>query len=310
LLNLLERDPPVVANRVLTQEARADGQVLISGKLLLPGKPLNRIDIELVDGWTHASVEIDEDTGKLSYFHPEAGFLNADPDELRTWRLDIDRLVVAFGKFLGMPASFKAKPLVPGLLWDIATPRLGQRTGIPVLFGRRLDVPQVRTAMREELSLRLGNKPSLLLTSTRFLPDDLTLPAVARIISIDTILSEATDTAAFDLDRLSRLADRPTGADTHAGALAQCSPDGSWLRIHNQEYTYRGKKKRLIRLLYEAWERGETWLSEPWLLAEAEYDSKRIEDVFKDARPGKADRWREYIEVHDGKVRLRIPQSS
>jgi hypothetical protein len=300
---LLEREPPVVPNRILIHEARDDGHALISGK------PLNSIHIELADGWTHASVDLDEETGKLSYFHPEAGFLEADPDELRTWRLDVDRLIVAFGKLLGMPASFQARPLVPGLLWDMATPRLGRRTGIPVLFGRRLEVPQVRTAMREKLALRLGGKPALLLTSTRSLPDDLMLPAVARIITIDTILSETTDTAFFDLDRLSRLADRPIGADAHAGAPVQCGPDGAWLRIHDREYTYRGKKKRLIRLLYEAWERGETWLSEPWLLAEAEYDSRRIEDVFKDARPGMAGKWREYIEVHDGKVRLKIPQS-
>jgi hypothetical protein len=308
LLHLAEREPPVVAHRILTQEARDDGRDLISGKLLLPGKPLNSIHIELVDGWTSASVDRDEDTGQLTYFHPEAGFLDADPDELRTWLLDIDALIDVLGKLLGMPASFKAKPLVPGVLWDMGTPRLGRRTGIPVLFGRRLDVAEARAAVREELTLRLGNKPALLLTSTCLLPHDLTFPAVACLISVATILSESADVAEFDVDRLSRLADRPITALAHAEALAQCSPDGAWLRIHDREYTFRGKKKRLIRLLYEAWERGESWMSEVSLLAEAEYDSKRIEDVFKDSRPGKSHEWREYIDVHDGKVRMKVPQ--
>lgn len=308
LLHLAERETPVVAHRILTQEARDDGHVLISGKHLLPGKPLNSIHLELVDGWTRAPVDLDEDTGRLTYFHPEAGFLEADPDELRTWRLEIDTLVAALGTLLGMPASFKAKPLVPGVLWDMGTPRLGRRTGIPVLFGRRLDVAEVRAAVREELTLRLGNKPALLLTTTCLLPDDLTLPAVACIISADTILSESADVAEFDIDRLSRLANRPTAALAHAEALAQCSPDGAWLRIRDREYMFRGKKKRLIRMLYEAWERGEIWMSEVSLLAEAEYDSKRIEDVFKDSRPGKGHEWREYIEVHDGKVRMKVPQ--
>ncbi len=99
---------------------------------------------------------------------------------------------------------------------------------------------------------------------------------------------------------------RPTAGERQVNPV-DCSPDGSWLRVHERRYFFRGKKKRLIRLLYEAWARGDEWVGEEWILAEAEYDSGRLEDVFKDKRPEKRNVWREYIEMHDGRVRLKVP---
>jgi hypothetical protein len=210
-------------------------------------------------------------------------------------------------RLLGLPSTRKPIPLVDGHLWDLGAPRLGRRTGIPVLFARRLVASDVRASLYPELKLRLGTKPSLLLTSARWVPDDLTLPAVSRIVPVETVLTRGSHNAELDLDRLAAMSEPRSAEDTREVSPVDCSPDGSWLRIHERQYLFRGKKKRLIRLLYEARARGTEWVGEAWLLAEAEYDSDRIEDVFKDRRPEKRNAWKEYIETHDGQVRLKVP---
>lgn len=307
LVQLAEQEPPIATARVLEDEIGPEGEKLTGGALLVPGKPLDSIRVALADGETQASIEFDHATSVASYFHPEAGFVDVAADELRTWRLDTAAFMALICRLLGLPSTRKPIPLVDGLLWDLGTPRLGRRTGIPVLFARRLVAPDVRASLNPELKLRLGAKPSLLLTSAQWVPDDLILPAVSRIIPVGTVLSRGSSDVELDLYRLAAMAySRPAAVERQVSPV-ECSPDGSWLRIHERQYLFRGKKKRLIRLLYEAWARGAEWVSEEWLLAEAEYDSDRIEDVFKDKRPEKRNAWREYIETHDGQVRLKVP---
>lgn len=307
LLQLAEQEQPMVTARVLDDEIGAEERTLTGRALLVPGKPLDSIDLELADGETRAPIEFDHATGAARCFHPEAGLVDIAADELRTWRLDTAAFMALVCRLLGLPSTRKPIPLVDGHLWDLGAPRLGRRTGIPVLFARRLVASDVRASLYPELKLRLGTKPSLLLTSARWVPDDLTLPAVSRIVPVETVLTRGSHNAELDLDRLAAMSEPRSAEDTREVSPVDCSPDGSWLRIHERQYLFRGKKKRLIRLLYEAWARGTEWVGEAWLLAEAEYDSDRIEDVFKDRRPEKRNAWKEYIETHDGQVRLKVP---
>jgi hypothetical protein len=192
------------------------------------------------------------------------------------------------------------------VLWNLGTPRLGRRTGIPVLFARRLASSDVRAALRPELELRLGNRPALLMTSSRWVPGDVLLPGISRIVPAARVMQRSKTLAELDTERLAAFADPRPALEARAGLPVECTEDGSWLRIRGQEYTFRGKKKRLIRLLYEACARGDPWVGVKWLLAEADYDTKRIEDVFKDKRADKRNHWKHLIEVNGGMCRLRI----
>lgn len=305
LLELAEQDPPVVAAPILDSELGAEAAALVEGRLLVPGRPLKVVDLVLADGRTQAVVEYDGAREALHCFHPEDGFVAVPEDRLRTWRLESGTLARQISRMLGLPRSRTPIPLVDGLLWDMGTPRLGRRIGTPVLFARRLSSAAARARLHPELRLRLGAPPSLLLSGAHALPSDLSLPAVSRIVRVITVLRSGAAAAGLDLDRLGMLADGRPALDDRRRASVECTEDGSWLRIREREYTFRRKKKRLIRLLYGAWARGEPWVGERWVLAEAEYDCKRIVDVFKDGGASGHNRWREYIEVRNGKCRLR-----
>jgi len=295
-----------VTTRILDEELGAQGASLIDGHLLLPGKPMKLIDVVLADGYTQAFVDFDHATGTSSYFHPEMGFVDIAAGQLRAWRLDTATFVRLICRMLGLPPSGSPIPLVDDVLWDLGTPRLGRRTGIPVLFARRLATSDVRAALRPELELRLGDRPALLMTSARSVPGDVLLPGISRIVPVASVMQRCKAVAELDTERLAAFADPRSGLEARAALPVECTEDGSWLRIRGQEYTFRGRKKRLIRLLYEAWARGDPWVGEKWLLAEAEYDSKRIEDVFKDRRADKRNHWKRFIEVSGGMCRLRV----
>jgi hypothetical protein len=305
LLELAEQDPPVVAAAILHAELGVEASVLVDGGLLVPGRPLKVVDLVLADGRTQAAVEYDGAREVHRCFHPEDGFVAVPEDRLRTWRLETGVLAWQLCRMLGLPPSRMPIPRVDGLLWDLGTPRLGRRTGTPVLFARRLASSKARVQLHPELRLRLGTRPSLLLSAGRWLPRDLSLPAISRIVPVVTVMLPSGTAPKLDLERLGLLADGRPALDDRPRPSVECTEDGSWLRVHEREYTFRRNKKRLIRLLYEAWARGQRWVGEKWLLAEADYDSKRIADVFKDGHADRREQWREFIEVREGKCRLR-----
>lgn len=314
LLSLAEGEEPGTTADMLTERTGTEGKDLVASGMFVPGPNRTMVNVELSNGDGVARVEDDPDTGGFRYFHPEDGYIPLEPERMLTWRLNLTQLALLVARMLGMPGSFRPTELVEGLLWDLGTPRLGTRKGQPVLFGVRLGESDVRAAMKAELHLRRGAQSALMLAPARSVAADLTLPAVLRIVPLADVLdrrqsTSKTSPAVLDRGRLGALADpRPTHADA-VSAPVQCSPDGAWLRIDGRELNVRGKKKMVLRLLFDAWENSTDWVDEEWLLGQAEYDSKRIEDVFKDKRPEKRNEWKQFIEVHDGKVRLKVPKA-
>jgi len=305
LMSLADYANPNTTADMLAEQAGVAAEALVAAGLFSPGPKLEMIHAQLSCDSTTAMVEVDFDGTGYCYLHPEDGYIPLPPERLRTWNLNLSRLTALLVQMLGMPASFRPIPLVEGLLWDLGTPRLG-RKAIPVLFAVRLSEIGVREQIRRELGLRRGTSPALVLTSGRSIASDITLPTVSRIVpvlnALDRRVSEAkVSPAVLDLARLAALADsRPLYAEAVGGPV-QCGPDGAWIRIHERQFTFRRKQAQIVRILYEAWGRGDEWLREEAVLAEAEYDSRRLQDAFK-----RNVHWREVIEVEDGCCRLRV----
>lgn len=305
LMSLADYANPNTTADMLAERTGAVAEALVAAGLFLPGPKLEMIHVQLSCDSTTAMVETDFEGTGYCYLHPEDGYVPLPPERLRSWNLNLPRLVALLAHLVGMPPSFRPVPLVEGLLWDLGTPRLG-RKAIPVLFAVRLGEIAVRERIRRELGLRRGAPPALVLTSGWSIASDMTLPTVSGIVpvvdALDKQVSVAkTSAAVLDLARLGAMADpRPDYAEAMGGPV-QCSPDGAWIRIHDRQFTFRRKQAQIVRILYEAWDRGDEWLREETVLAEAEYDSKRLQDAFK-----RNAHWREMIEVEDGRCRLRV----
>lgn len=86
-------------------------------------------------------------------------------------------------------------------------------------------------------------------------------------------------------------------------STADCSIDGSWIKVGSEEYLFSGLlQKTAIRRLYDALQDGSPRLSMQALLEEIESRSQHISQVFSGADP----RWRQIIGYGKGHVWLKI----
>jgi hypothetical protein len=300
LLELAEAEPPVVSSAIAAEAIGDEVRVAVTCGLLLPAA--NQGGVVLPgDEEVRPILAFDGTAGTLTCFHPEAGFLTVAAEALRSWHLETAELAAVIGRLLGLPASFRPMALVEGLLWDLGAPRL-DRAGVPILFARRLADETARCRIRRELELRLGRKPSLLLTSGRHVAPDLVLPAVFAVVPVEEVLERAGPAARLDLPRLAALAGLRQGAAVAYPDLAvACEAEGHWLRMNGKTYTFRGTQARIVRRLYESWAAGEEWMRVQEVLEGAESHVRKLAEAFR----GKKE-CTEVIEVREGNCRLRV----
>lgn len=276
---------------------------LQSMDVLLEGRPYDSIWVDTANGVIEALVVIDPSTKEITLYHPEEGPMLISSDDVRRWRIDPDRFAKwAMHSLLKMPATRDPEELVPGYAWDLGTPRLGKRTGINVILARRLTEQTIRERIGIELALKEANM-IVILTTTSKMPSDLRIPRTSVIVPLLDVISRKDENPGLDLERLGMFADRGS-TDTITGKrLVDCADDGSWLRIYDREYLFRGGKKKIIRMLFDAWEGGNEWVPVSNLLSDYKAGT-RLEDIFKDGRADHKNRWREYLEIKDRKARL------
>lgn len=305
LLDFAESEPPVAAANIVAEEIGDELAVAINLGLLVPGGNRAGVTAEPEDAELRPILAFDGAASAVTCFHPDVGFVTVSTEALRTWRLDPAKLAAFIGRMLGLPASSQPVTLVDGLLWGLGAPRLG-RAGMPLLYGRRLADEAARCRIRHELELRLGTKPSLLLTSARRVATDLALPAVSVVVPVADAMDRTSNIASLDLSRLTGLAgQRPIAAPARPDLPVECEADGHWIKLNGKTYRFRGIQAQIVRRLFDAWAAGEEWLRAQYVLEDAESGSDRMSEAFK----GKTG-WKDVIEVKGGDCRLRVPQGS
>lgn len=278
---------------------------LQSMDILTEGRAYDSIWVETVNGPIEAPVFIDPCKNEITLYHPEKGPVKISPDEVRRRKVNPDRFARwVMHSLLRMPAIQNPEEMVPEYAWDLGTPRLGRRTGTKLVLARRLTDPAIREKIGRELTLR---QPSaiVILTTTAKIPSDLRIPKSRVIVPFCDVISRTDDDPGVDLERLGMFAERGATNTLTERRPVECADDGGWLRIYDREYTFRGGKKTIIRMLFDAWERGDAWLPTSNLLSDYKAET-RLEDVFKDGRATHKDKWREYLEIKERRARLII----
>jgi hypothetical protein len=308
LLAVCDHDTPEISPEFFSGLGTADRLSLQSTGILAEGKPHDSIWVQTADGFAEAAVIVDPDTNEVLLYHPEEGPIPIPPDGVRRHLVDGDRFASWVLHAL-LKVSMIRKPIVmiPGCAWDLGTPRLGKRAGIRVVLARRLYEPAVREKLATEMLLLPANQRVIVLT-TSFVPPDLHIPRATVVVPVRAVIAEQGDRTGIDREKLGMFLDRGSARAPAARKPVACATDGAWLRIHEREYKFRRGKNTMIRMLFEAWERGEEWVPLSDLLAGYEAGT-RFQDVFKDGREHRKDEWREFIEIHDGRARLIVPAS-
>jgi hypothetical protein len=308
LLAVFDHDTPEISPEFFSGLGPADRLSLQSTGILTDGKPHDSIWVETADGFAEAAVIVDPDTNEVLLYHPEAGPTPIPPDGVRRRLVDGDRFASwMLRALMGVSAMRKPIVMIPGCAWDLGTPRLRKKAGVRVLLARRLHDPAVREKFAAEMLLVPATQRVIVLTTSIVAPD-LHIPRATVVVSIRDVITQHGDKTGIDRERLGMFLDRGSARAPAARKPVTCADDGSWLRIHGREYKFSRGKKAVIRMLFEAWERGEEWVPLSDLLAGYEAGT-RLQDVFKDAREHRKDEWREFIEPHDGRARLIVPSS-
>lgn len=293
LLGLAELARPVISSGILAEQLGDKARALIDVGTLIPDG--NRSSILMTVGESEVDVPVMRDgTGKLRCFHPDRGFLDVDPLQLGTFRLDTDRLPEIAVNLLGMPASTKPMTLVPDHLWDLGQDYLTTKK-FPIYLARRLGRPDIHDRIGEALGPRRARGPSLLLT-TGAIPRHLALPPEYRAIAIADGL--VLNGHGVQLDKaILRGVLLSGGMPADNGPLTH-SADFDVVTVHGKAYPFRGLNQRgIVRELIEAFQAGQPRCLTAGVLEKAGCGNtvNTLAKAF-----GRRTDWRDFIAEDDG----------
>jgi hypothetical protein len=298
VFRLCEQKPAEIPWHVLNTHFDHVGGELISAGALVETRPSSTIvmpvdlDDELV------GFEWDPDRQAFVGFHPNIGLVEADPRVRRRYRVDFDWLLSAIAGAAGAAAGQRRVCLVDDLLWDLGDARL-RRNKRPVLFARRLGFTDALDLAERALIARQGRADGVLLTTTPRISRALRLPGRHRVLHIRDCLDHASRRFALDADVIA--GGRP-GAEPGGRETVEMGPDGSWIRIRDREYRFRGLIQRsIVQQVYRAWRDGAGRLRTQKVLETAESNSRELAQAFS----GRAE-FREIIGYDDGFCWLKV----
>jgi len=297
LLRVTAHPRAVIDNAQITEGD--DGQILVDHKLLSPFT--NQAESIEIDGEDRELIW-DSSSRTHRYFSPSAGWVDIPEMRSKSYRVDFNIFLAMMRQWLGMSTHVTPRVLVPELLWDLGEIWISRRR-VAVLFLRRAGLPETITKARGALLSFPRRGSSLILTDGRPSENGPDLPGNPVLVSLLDIFPPGMDVLdSVDADSLSSL----IGASPETArewTLVDCSEDGGHLRIHDQRYHFNGlTHKRIIRLLYETWERGDSRLRTSYVLGEAESRSRTISQAFS----GCKEDWKAAIGYGDGDCWLKV----
>jgi hypothetical protein len=298
IFRLCEQQPAQIAWQVLNMHFNRLGEELISTGALVETPPSETIvmpmdlDDELVGfGW-------DADRQAFVGFHPNMGLMEADLRVRKQYRIEFDWLLLAIAGAAGVAARQRRVCLVDDQLWDLGDGRLGHKMR-PVLFARRLNSADALDLVARALIARQGRADGVLLTTSQRISSAVRLPGRHRVLHLRDCLDQGSRHFALDADVI---AGGPLGAKPAGQRPVEMTPDGSWIRIREREYRFRGViHGSIVRQVYEAWRDGAGPLRTQAVLEVAESKSKELAQAFS----GRPD-FKEIIGYDDGFCWLKV----
>jgi hypothetical protein len=230
------------------------------------------------------------------YFTPAAGWVVVPSDRLKSYRVDFDALLAVVSRWYKLSARSGPTILVRDLLWDLGETWISKRR-VSVLFLRRARLPETLSKVREAMQGYPRRSSSLILTDGRpsgYGPD---IPGNPMFMALlDFFPPEKVNLNSIDTDSLA-IFDFGVREPKRKWSPVECDEDGGYLRLHDREFRFSGlTHRRIIRILYEAWKRGEPRMRTASVLEEAESRSRAMSQAFGGCREA----WKDVIGYGDG----------
>ena len=291
--------PKALLNAALAEDFPEIGE-LLENRWLVPSG--NRTGYIEVDGRDY-ELEWDSKRKAYRYFSPAAGWVTVPPDRLKSCKVHFEQLLSAIRQWLEMPERNLPESLLPELLWELGETWIGRRR-MAVLFLRRAGLPETLSKVRTALLEYPRRGSCFILTDTNPSRHGPALPGAPILLPLPDLFSPNRDVLdRVDMETLAVFVGMPAQS-TKEWTPVECSEDGGYLRIHDREFHSKGYVgPRIVRLLYEAWERGEPRQRTARILEEAGSKADALSQVFKNKE------WREFIGHADGYCWLKVDTS-
>jgi hypothetical protein len=258
------------------------GQELIDAGALVPMAPADHLVMPVGPDDELYEFEWEPELQAFAAFAGRDGWVIADDNARRRWRLDLDWVLEVLATALGLASATRRVCLVPDILWDLGDLWVTRQRKAPTFFARRLDLDEVVGDARAALERRAGRSGGILLTSTRRPLSSVTWPAAHRAMPLAEVLKPSSATFAIDIDVL-RSPYLGGTLPSEAGGALHLSPDNRFLTIHGNVLPIRGKVQPLIiRRLVDAWGRGERLRTQE-VLGRAGSSADSLAKAFKDS---------------------------
>jgi hypothetical protein len=298
VFQLCEQPHPEVARHVLDTHFRKLGEELIAVGALVETAPSDVVVMPVDFDDEPVEFEWQPDLQAYAAFHPGRGWVVADHDARRRYRLDLEWLLRVLADEVGVASIARCSCLLDGLLWDLGDAWLHQKKR-PVLFARRLSSMDNLDAVEHALVAREGRLGGALLTTSPGISRAVQLPGRHRILHVRDCVDHAARHFALDVDVIAG------GRRWFAPGMedpVQIGSDGGWIRIHERQYRFRGLIQRsIVQQVYEAWRDGAGRLRTQQVLETAESKSKELAQAFS-GRP----EFKEIIGYDDGFCWLKV----
>ena len=241
-----------------------------------------------------------EEHGSFCYMCRYSGWIKVDNDELKVYRVKMDKFLATLQRALEIPERYGPICLVDDLLWDLGDTRIGRRMR-PVLFSSRLHDPGSLEQILPALSNRVGRGQGILLVSGPEPSTYLPIPGQHKVIKIEDVIDPHLEQLTVDFALLSGRIDGVEGLETRSDQPIRCLNEGAVLDIHGRAFRFRGSKQRqVVDYLYQEWLNGNAQSDLHMMLETLDFStSTRLRDLFK-GHP----QWREAIGSGHGMVWL------
>ena len=300
VIRLCEQRRAEIAGHVLRMHCGGVGDELIAAGALVEMAPIETVFMPMDLDDQAVAFEWEPDLHAHAAFHPADGWVHADKDTRRRYRLEFPWLLGAIAQQLEIPVATRSASLISDLLWDLGDAWLHRRK-CPILFARRIGLMGNLDCAERVLTAREGRSDGVLLTTSRGISRAVRLPGGHRILHVRDCVDQTSRNFALDVDviaggRLERRRDDASPVEIELG--------GRCLRLHGREYRFRGTiQPAIVRQLYEAWHSGTPRQRTQKVLQTARSSAKELSQAFS----GRSD-FKEIIGYDKGLCWLKVDE--
>lgn len=230
------------------------------------------------------------------YFSEAVGWVDVSANGICRFRLDPQRVLALIRGWLDISQRQAVTNLQVDAIWDLGDMWVGKRR-LAVLFMRRAHLAASVTNLRNALLNFPRRRSAIVLTDVAINSYGPSLPGEPLCIALgDLLLPEQLCVSVIEKDMIGELIGYGP-AQTEHKAPVSCSDDGGELHVNGEDYFFTGlTQKRIIRLLFDAWEAGQSRLRTTAVLEEAESKATAMSQAFS----GYKGDWKKVIGYGDG----------